>query len=230
MHRNQICFEISDRLSCAQQLFLKGDAFIPHILCLFFFSLPTFIYFNRKHFPSLCFQSGWTESIPELINISQDQILPEQLTHECIPCIPEERLGITAYLVKQHWKVYHNTTTSNQMIIFADKEENLRIYLDYLTAYLRKAFPDDPLIKSQEDNMKTFLTVLTSTMDVQERKYALERFRSGESKLLLCTDLASRGLDIPATGLVVQVSTLKIAFPKCVQVMMILMIMMISVC
>ena len=49
------------------------------------------------------------------------------------------------------------------------------------------------------------ITLLSSNMNIQDRKYALSQFHSGQSKILLCSDLASRGLDIPATGLVIQV-------------------------
>ena len=45
---------------------------------------------------------------------------------------------------------------------------------------------------------------LSSRTDKKERKAAIDRFRSGKIKVLVTTDLTSRGLDIPGITHVVQ--------------------------
>lgn len=53
---------------------------------------------------------------------------------------------------------------------------------------------------------KSFITTLTSEMNIDERRIALETFRQGKSRILLCSDIASRGIDIPNTRLVIQMA------------------------
>ncbi len=43
-------------------------------------------------------------------------------------------------------------------------------------------------------------------MNIDERRIALETFRQGKSRILLCSDIASRGIDIPNTRLVIQMA------------------------
>jgi superfamily II DNA/RNA helicase len=49
----------------------------------------------------------------------------------------------------------------------------------------------------------TFSAVLFSRMDKKERKTAMERFRSGKATVLVSSDLAARGLDIPGISHVI---------------------------
>ena len=48
--------------------------------------------------------------------------------------------------------------------------------------------------------------MLSSDMNIDERRSSLDAYRCGQAKILLCTDLAARGIDIPATSLVLQMS------------------------
>ncbi len=45
---------------------------------------------------------------------------------------------------------------------------------------------------------------LQGDMSQKEREYNLNSFRNGKRKILIATDVASRGLDIDNVGLVIQ--------------------------
>ena len=59
----------------------------------------SFLCFYRQHFAASCFKNGWTATVPELINVSEDQLVPPQVIHMHIPCSAELRLpGLAAVL------------------------------------------------------------------------------------------------------------------------------------
>lgn len=93
-----------------------------------------------------------------------------------------------------------------------------------LLGHLRKAFPRNPPKSTSEDNrvlvfvlykleaarvenylrdQKFVVAGLHGDMSQKGRLDALASFKSGESKVLVATDVAARGLDIPSVGLVI---------------------------
>eukprot|EP01040_Poterioochromonas_malhamensis_P006415 gene6414-6910_t len=158
---------------------------------------------QRKYFADLCYRNGWTETVPELINVSEDQLIHDSVQHEFIQCKIEERISLTAYLLKKEFIQSSSSTTLPstdeqdfpQCIVFIDNEQ----YAESYKKFLLKSFP----LPFQE---KSFITTLTSEMNIDERRIALETFRQGKSRILLCSDIASRGIDIPNTRLVIQMA------------------------
>lgn len=47
-----------------------------------------------------CYKNGWTDTLPEVINVSQDQLVPAQVRHEYVHCAPELRRACLAYLLR----------------------------------------------------------------------------------------------------------------------------------
>lgn len=93
-----------------------------------------------------------------------------------------------------------------------------------LLGHLRKALPRNPPKSSTQDNrvlvfvlykaeaarvenylreQKFAVAGLHGDMSQKGRLEALASFKSGESKVLVATDVAARGLDIPDVGLVI---------------------------
>ncbi len=138
-----------------------------------------------------------------MINVSEDQLIHDSVQHEFIQCKIEERISLTAYLLKKEFIQSSSSTTLPstdeqdfpQCIVFIDNEQ----YAESYKKFLLKSFP----LPFQE---KSFITTLTSEMNIDERRIALETFRQGKSRILLCSDIASRGIDIPNTRLVIQMA------------------------
>ena len=57
----------------------------------------------------------------------------------------------------------------------------------------------------QQAGSNELILQLDDTMNIDQRAVALERYRSGQCRILVCTDLAARGIDVPSTSLVIQV-------------------------
>lgn len=177
---------------------------------------------QRKYFAEACFRNGWTETLPELVNVSQDKLLPENIEHEVIVCDKEQRLQVTAYVLRQEYqrllslrslleqqRQKEEQTFGFQCIIFVDQESKIDVYADFLLTSLEK---HGMLPSSNSLNEKTpsvWVRTLTAEMNIEDRRQSLHSFRRQESAILLCTDLASRGIDIPATALVMQVRFLR---------------------
>lgn len=50
------------------------------------------------------------------------------------------------------------------------------------------------------------VALLTEKMNIADRGSVLHRFRNGDLRVLICADVAARGLDVPNTALIVQMS------------------------
>ena len=119
----------------------------------------------------------------KVIDITQDHIMPETLTIMKADCIKEEK--------------------------------NLYLY-HFLTA-----FPDEPTIVftnsiSSSKRVKSFLDIagissicLHAEMQQSQRIKKLDQFRDEKYRVLIATDLASRGIDITNISLVIHYHTPK---------------------
>jgi superfamily II DNA/RNA helicase len=89
-----------------------------------------------------------------------------------------------------------------QAIIFVDAKHEKDIDTYIVTA-------QSALLKALQTAGSTEVPVvgaLLESMDIDERGRVLERYRQAKCGALVCSDLAARGLDIPNTSLVVQMS------------------------
>ncbi len=95
--------------------------------------------------------------------------------------------------------------------IFAERRDKI----DTLRSFIRAEKPEKMLVftshKDQIDNIVSKLRYkkidcegLSAATDKQKRKMAMDRFKSGKIKILVTTDLAARGLDIPDVSHVIQ--------------------------
>ena len=99
----------------------------------------------------------------------------------------------------EHWAIY----------------AELREKIDFLRKFLAAEKPQKALIfTSRSDQVENIYKKLSykhidcaalySKADKQERKAAIDRFRSGKCKLLITSDLGARGLDIPDITHIIQ--------------------------
>lgn len=76
-------------------------------------------------------------------------------------------------------------TNAPQCIIFADSHDEVRYVSNH------------PLLDGWR------ITSAYSSMDISERQHAMQSFAEGRASVLVCTDVAARGLDVPAVVLVI---------------------------
>ena len=142
----------------------------------------------RQSLPSGCQLIGCSATVNKQVKIffagSEDIILP-----------PEDvlRSKIT------HWAIYAETRNKIETLrkfILAEKPEKALIFTSRA---------------DQVENIYTKLkykkiecAALHAKTDKQERKAAIDRFKSGKTKLLITSDLAARGLDIPEITHIIQ--------------------------
>ncbi len=163
---------------------------------------------QRKYFAEACYRNGWTETIPEIINLSDLHLLPESVTHEYIPCDASLRLPVLNYILRKELLAHGNGECNGkkQVVVFVDDEAMVETYKQSIEQTFTKHHSSTGTGQNNEA-----VCVLTNELDIDNRKESLERFRLGECLVLLCSDLVARGIDIPATSLVIQMALPKTA-------------------
>lgn len=138
----------------------------------------------------------WTQNTPIVIDVSQDRKIPETISHEYVIIDTENKISLVSYLLKSELSKDMALNQTNQYIVFSDGKSSLADYSEFLNLSLQKKF-----------NLSTpIVSILNEDMNIEDRMVSIKKFQKGESKILICSDLGARGLDIPFTSLVIQVS------------------------
>lgn len=114
----------------------------------------------------------------ERVEIPQEDILRSRISHWAIYAETRDKIDTL--------RKFLNAENPGKALIFtsrADQVENIYTKLKY---------------------KKIDCSALHAKTDKQERKSAIDRFRSGKCKLLITSDLAARGLDIPDVTHIIQ--------------------------
>ena len=117
--------------------------------------------------------------------------MPQQVKHEVVECEKEkEKIACIRYLLRKESEKWEEDNDIFQSILFVNKlEDTVQIY----ASLMRKA-PND----------KINPILLNEEMSLDERADSLKTFRSGKSNCLVCSEILSRGIDIPAVTHVFQ--------------------------
>jgi superfamily II DNA/RNA helicase len=200
---------------------------------------------QRQYFASLCQESGWTETLPELLLVHEHQMISENIEHEYVLCKRvEERISLIYFLLERELFTREEIfNPAAQYIVFVDKEAFAESYQKFILHHFQenlieltkekkksgrgrnKVRESDSVFEKEKEkekeeeqqtrrtaedwrqvNLKDMITILYDSMNIEERRVAMENFRKGKSKILLCSDLAARGIDIPTTNMVLQMS------------------------
>ena len=146
-------------------------------------------------------------------------------TSDLRQCLPQgiQTIACTATLSNQTEKFFENSRTIvmppedvlrkriTHWAIFAENRDKIEM----LRKFIHAQNPGKSLVftsrADQADNILSKLTyrkiqceVLHAKTDKQRRKAAIDRFRSGKSRILITSDLAARGLDIPDITHIIQ--------------------------
>lgn len=181
-----------------------------------------------------CFKNGWTATLPELINVSQDELVPTQVRHEHIHCDPAQRLACLVYILRtelqqptslslvslplvaqtervgegMHMEGAEGEDQAKQAIVFLDDVGDVeQVKSAVIKALTALGIPTSSGGGSKEKNRKgdPAVGVLLETMSLDARAKTMAEFRDGTTRVMVCSDLGTRGLDLPNTSLVVQV-------------------------
>jgi len=116
----------------------------------------------------------------DVVGEGPDNQANTNITHQCIPCSPWERGDTLADLCKVHAGAFGKT-----LVFTGTKKE-----CDELAGH--------PTL------VQMGAGVLHGDIPQSSREVTMENFRTGKIRLLLATDVAARGLDVPNVDLVVQ--------------------------
>ena len=116
--------------------------------------------------------------MPELINVSLDELVPNKVEHQSIVCAPELRMACLAYVLRHELSMYSSppsiVTGRNrtfQCIVFLDAKQVALI--DQYQAVVQKVVDDCSL----SDSLHSSVRVLVDSMDLDHRGRSLESFR-----------------------------------------------------
>lgn len=107
---------------------------------------------------------------PKVIKIAEKSAINPNISHYFIICDPREKFETLRKLIA--------ATNPHKSIVFTNDKYDLENVTDKLNYH----------------NKKTF--ALSGDIDKEKRKQAIESFREGRINMLICSDVAARGMDI----------------------------------
>jgi ATP-dependent RNA helicase DeaD len=113
---------------------------------------------------------------PEVIKVKEENMVNPDIEHLYVQCEQREKIEMLRKLVA--------ATEPSKAIIFINKSDDIQITTS----------------KLQFHNINAYS--IFGTAGKEDRKNALEGFRSGKYRLLVASDLAARGLDIAGVSLI----------------------------
>ncbi|CAG2103137.1 unnamed protein product [Medioppia subpectinata] len=110
---------------------------------------------------------------PTLVRLDTESKLSENLKNVFLSCRKEDKTAILLYLLK------HVISITQLTVVFVETRHHIEYLKDVLT------------------DCDIQCSYLYSSLDLEARKLNVQRFQSRQVKVLLVTDLAARGVDIP---------------------------------
>jgi hypothetical protein len=85
-----------------------------------------------------CFKNGWTNTLPTLVNLSQDELVPGQVLHEHIHCEASLRTSCLAYVLRKEFtEVPDGPASCAQAMVFLDDLEGIEAVAAAVESALR---------------------------------------------------------------------------------------------
>jgi superfamily II DNA/RNA helicase len=147
---------------------------------------------QHRHFLRQCVRQRWTSDTIEHVWVEEDTgvLVPETLAHVYAVCEGRKKLSALRILLQQCGRETGFGLLPERCIVFV----MISRPIEGIVAALNKALESagyncgetgDPVVG------------LWNELGVGDRRRAMRRFRSGDARVLIATDLAARGLDIP---------------------------------
>lgn len=138
--------------------------------------------FSATIFPEIVEISKKYMKNPIHITVNQNDITLKTIEQMYLITNEKEKYNHLCDLIKQN----NNNNNHNQMVIFTSTKQKA----EELTMNLRK-----------KDKLK--VTALHGDLSQRQRNYAMHKFRNEQEQILVATDIAARGIDIPSIKYVI---------------------------
>ncbi|XP_015126837.1 probable ATP-dependent RNA helicase DDX31 isoform X2 [Diachasma alloeum] len=133
-----------------------------------------------------------------LTEINDDLVVPQGVTQSYVVTPPKLRMvTLCAYIAGRC-----QTPGQHKILVFMATQDMIDFYAEVLPLILRK--PRDDGDDDSEALVNVEFFKLHGSMSQKERTEIFKTFRQARSGVLLCTDVAARGLDMPKVDTVVQ--------------------------
>jgi superfamily II DNA/RNA helicase len=164
---------------------------------------------QHNHFMKQCVSQQWTLTEPVHVQVHPKEAMPPSLTHHYLVCPAAKKLAALRSLVKREL----GSSPSARALVFAQADRPLEEMAAVLSTDLA-ASADSPVAahtsssststsdsssssSSKRSSAPQLAEVLREELGLSKRADAVDLFREGRTRVLLTTDMAARGLDIP---------------------------------
>jgi len=154
---------------------------------------------QHNHFIKQCVQQQWTLRQPVHVQVTPGELMPPQLQHNYLVCPTkaDKLAALRAFLRRERSKGKLQACA----IFTADDQEAEDIAAGLTGSEGLKE--EEEGNEKEEKKGKGGLQALLSTDHIKRRAKVMDAFRAGESRALVTTDFAARGLDVPRISHVV---------------------------
>lgn len=153
---------------------------------------------QHRHFLRACVTQRWTHPSIAHVAVTEERRVPEALEHYYALCVRGRKLAALRALLAAHLSDDSNAPSSD-----ADTgvDEGTPTRCIVFISRTRDALE---LASALESSLGSPVVGADEHLPDGARREALARFRSGDARVLISTDLAARGLDVPGVTAVYQ--------------------------
>ena len=145
---------------------------------------------QHNHFVKQCVSQQWTLTEPVHVQVHPKEAMPPTLTHHYLMCPAAKKLAALRSLIRKEL----SSDPASRALVFAQADRPLEQIAAVLAEDLQAMQQGDA---SPDHQGSALAEVLRAELNLNKRADAVELFRAGSTRVLLTTDMAARGLDIP---------------------------------
>lgn len=162
---------------------------------------------QRQHFLSSCYQNGWTQTVPELLHVSPSSLVPSQVDHDYVICDSSQKLSCLKYLIKKENEKFNARAQAQGDDAVLGNNDHMffqaMVFVDDVTliANIKDAVAT---LTTNADSDADVVACLTEDINIDNRANILKSFRDGACRILICSNIVARGIDVPSVSHIFQ--------------------------